>query len=78
MKSVLLKFTNTKKILYSYIIYFAIFIATGYFLSKTNGLIGFTVANIISRIILWILFIILLIQSKVVEKKDVKKDKSKD
>lgn len=78
IKSVLLKFTNTKKILYSYIIYFAIFIVSGYVLSKTNGLIGFTIANIISRIILWISFIILLIQSKVVEKKDVKKDKSEN
>ena len=36
----------------------------GYLLSKSNGLQGFTVANLISKIVLWGLFIILLISSK--------------
>lgn len=64
IKSVLLKYTNTNKLVVTYIIYFAIFSLLGYNLSKSQGLIGFTVANLIAKIILWGLFIILLIISK--------------
>lgn len=64
IKSVLLKFSNTNKLLITYVIYFCIFILLGYFFSKTSGLLGFTIANMISRITLWGLFIVLLIISK--------------
>ena len=64
IKSVLLKYTNTNKLVVTYVIYFAIFSLLGYNLSKSQGLIGFTVANLIAKIILWGLFIILLIISK--------------
>ena len=63
-KSVLLKFGNTKKLQLIYIIYFVIFMALAYGLSKFKGLIGFAIANLISRTILWIVFIILLISAK--------------
>lgn len=75
IKSVLLKFTNTKKILYSYIGYFIVFIILGYGLSKTNGLIGFTIANLASKIVLWIIFNVLLLQAKKMEEKNVRKVK---
>lgn len=64
IKSVLLKFSNTNKLLVTYIIYFIIFMILGYNFSKLNGLQGFAIANMISRIILWISFIILLVVSK--------------
>ena len=64
IKSVLLKYTNTNKLVVTYVIYFTIFSLLGYNLSKSQGLIGFTVANLIAKIILWGLFIILLIISK--------------
>ena len=64
IKSVLLKFSNTNKLLITYIIYFIIFMLLGYTFSKSNGLQGFAIANMISRIILWISFIILLVVSK--------------
>lgn len=64
IKSVLLKYSNTNKLVFTYIIYFIIFIGLGYFFSKTAGLQGFAIANLISRIILWGLFIILLLSSK--------------
>ena len=53
IKSVLLKYTNTNKLVVTYVIYFAIFSLLGYNLSKSQGLIGFTVANLIAKIILW-------------------------
>ena len=64
IKSVLLKYSNTNKLVITYIIYFAIFAVLGYGLSKSNGLIVFTIANLICKIILWLLFIILLLMSK--------------
>lgn len=64
IKSVLLKYSNTNNLVITYILYFAIFSLLGYNLSKSQGLIGFTVANLIAKIILWGLFIILLIISK--------------
>lgn len=72
IKSVLLKYTNTNKLVVTYIIYFAIFSLLGYNLSKSQGLIGFTVANLIAKIILWGLFIILLIISKKENQKESK------
>lgn len=63
-KSILLKFSDTFKLLIVYIFYFVIFIILAYTLSKFKGLIGFTIANLISRFILWIIFIILLISLK--------------
>lgn len=64
IKSVLLKYSNTNKLVGIYCVYFIIFIIFSYILSKSNGLFGFTIANLISRILLWGLFIILLIISK--------------
>lgn len=64
IKSVLLKYSNTNKLVGTYIIYFIIFSIAGYFLSKSYGLVGFTIANLISSIVLWLLFTILLITSK--------------
>ena len=60
----LLKFSNTNKLVYVYIIYLIVFMLTGYGFSKTNGLLGFSIANLISRLILLILFIWLLFVSK--------------
>ncbi len=64
IKSVLLKYSNTNKLVTTYVVYFSIFAVLAYFLSKTIGILGFTIANLISQIILWILFIILLLTAK--------------
>lgn len=64
IKSVLLKYSNTNKLVLAYIIYFAVFAILGFYMSKIQGLVGFTIANLISKIILWGLFIILLLTSK--------------
>ena len=64
IKSVLLKYSKTNKLVFAYIVYFIIFAILGYFMSKTKGLVGFTIANLISKVILWGLFIILLFTSK--------------
>lgn len=64
IKSVLLKYSNTNKLVITYIVYFLVFAVSAYFLSKSNGILGFTIANLISQIVLWILFIILLLTSK--------------
>lgn len=64
IKSVLLKYSNTNKLVGTYVVYFIVFAILGFYLSKTNGLVGFTIANLISKIILWALFIILLLISK--------------
>ena len=75
IKSVLLKYSNTNKLVFTYITYFVILAILGYALSKTNGLVGFTIANLIAKIILWILFIILLLTSR--DKKIEVKEKQK-
>lgn len=64
IRSVLLRYSSTNKLLISYVVYFIMFVILSYFLSKSNGLLGFTIANIISKVFLWILFIILLCISK--------------
>lgn len=64
VKSVLLKYSNTNKLVGIYLIYFISFVLLAFGLIKTNGLIGFAFANLISKIILWIAFTILLIISK--------------
>ena len=63
-KSVLLKFSNTKKLMFIYMGYFVLFAILAYNLSKSNGLLGFAYSNLISRIVLWISFIILLVTAK--------------
>lgn len=70
IKSVLLKFSNTNKLVFTYIVYLIIFIICGYYFSKTNGLIGFAIANLISRIVLLAMFVWLLIVSKKEEATD--------
>lgn len=74
VKSVLLKYSNTNKLVFTYILYFTIFIILGYFLSKFNGLVGFTTANLISKIILWLSFIVLLIKSR----KEINKEQTNE
>lgn len=69
IKSVLLKYSNTNKLVGTYFLYFIIFVVLSYFLSRSNGLQGFAIANLISRIFLWILFIVLLTVSKKEEAK---------
>lgn len=64
IKSVLLKYSKTNRLVVIYIVYFVIFAILGYTLSKSNGIVGFTIANLISKIVLWILFIVLLLISK--------------
>lgn len=64
IKSVLLKFSNTNKLVISYFIYLIIFMICGYSFSKNYGLMGFAIANLISKIVLWISFIILLTTTK--------------
>ena len=64
IKSVLLKYSNTNKLVFTYIVYFVIFAIAGYFLSKFYGLVGFAVANLICTVVLWLLFTILLITSR--------------
>lgn len=60
VKALLLKFVEPKKITLSYIIYYVVFIVTSLSMSKVWGLNGFTWANTISKIFLWIEFIYLL------------------
>ena len=69
IKSVLLKYSNTNKLVGTYFLYFIIFVVLSYFLSRSKGLQGFAIANLISRIFLWILFIVLLTVSKKEEAK---------
>lgn len=64
IKSVLLKYSNTNKLVFTYITYFVILAILGYTLSKTNGLVGFTIANLVAKIVLWLLFIVLLLTSR--------------
>lgn len=63
VKSVLLKYSNTNKLVFTYIAYFILFAMTSIILSKIYGLIGFAIANLVCKIFLWGLFIILLIMS---------------
>ncbi len=72
IKSVLLKYSNTNRLVVTYIVYFAVLAILGYSLSKSNGIVGFTIANLISKIILWILFIVLLLVSKNSAKEEAK------
>lgn len=64
IKSVLLKYSNTNRLIVIYVIYFLGFVIFGYKLSQLYGIKGFAIANLITRIILWIGFIVLLIISK--------------
>ena len=44
--------------------YFVVFVILGYKLSQMYDILGFAVANLIAKVILWIGFIILLLTSK--------------
>lgn len=70
IKSVLLKFSNTNKLVFTYIIYLVMFMICGYTFSKTNGLMGFAIANLMSKTMLLIMFIILLLSTKKEEVKN--------
>lgn len=69
IKSVLLKFSNTNKLVISYVVYLIAFMIFGYTFSKNFALMGFAIANLISKVILWISFVILLITAKKEEAK---------
>lgn len=64
IKSVLLKYSSTNKLVFTYFVYFTVFVILSYILSKSNGLLGFAIANLISKVLIWVLFIFLLIISK--------------
>ncbi len=64
VKSVLLKFCSANKLVIAYFIYFIVLIIASYFLSRKIDLIGFTIANIISKTVLLLCFIVMLINSK--------------
>lgn len=57
IKAVILKYIDSKKTLSSYIKYFISFIILSIILSKFYGLMGFALANMLSRVILFVLFI---------------------
>ena len=60
IKSIILKFTDSKKLLNIYIINICSFITLSIILSKLYKLKGFAIANLLSKIILLILYILLL------------------
>lgn len=64
VKSVLLKFCSANKLVITYFIYFIVFVVVSYFLSQKYDLVGFTIANIISKCVLLLCFIIMLITSR--------------
>ena len=53
LKSVLLKYMDSRKLLVLYSLYFVIFGISSYFLVKAFELTGFAFANLISQVILW-------------------------
>ncbi len=58
LKSVLLKYMDSRKLLVLYSLYFVIFGISSYFLVKAFELTGFAFANLISQVILWGMLII--------------------
>jgi len=68
IKSVLLKMYDSRKLVYIYLFYFIIFIILAFCLSKKFSIIGFAYANLISKIILYILFDIALARINVTKK----------
>ena len=58
LKSVLLKYMDSRKLLVLYSLYFVIFGISSYFLVKAFELLGFAFANLISQVILWGMLII--------------------
>lgn len=64
IKAFVLKYINSKKILKTYIKYLASFVVFSLILSHFYGLFGFALANMISRIVLFMLFINVLMSIK--------------
>ena len=60
-KSILLKISNTKLLIYAYILHFIFFSICGYIGSTINGVQGFTISTAISKAELWISFMVLLV-----------------
>lgn len=60
-KSILLKVSNTKYIIYIYIVHFIFLSVIGYIGSKQGGVQGFTIATAISKMELWLSFMLLLV-----------------
>lgn len=60
VKAVLLKYIESKKLVKAYVIYFIIFISSAIIMSRLIGLMGFAYSNVISKICLWIIFLLLL------------------
>lgn len=63
-RAVLLKFVKSESLVKIYVIYFAIFIMLAIWLSTQYGLLGFAYANVISKIEMWIAYIIVLYMQK--------------
>lgn len=57
VKTILLKYVDSKKLVRSYILYIIILIVLGTAMSSFGGIIGFAYATAISKFVLWILFI---------------------
>lgn len=70
IKSILLKYCNTKKITISYITYLVVFIILGSILVNKNGLIGFAIANVIAKTLMFILFFVLLLNLRTATKEE--------
>ncbi len=64
VKAILLKFVKSDKLLKTHIIYIVAFILFSVLMSNTLGLLGFALANMLSKIILLVLFCKLLSQIK--------------
>lgn len=60
-KSILLKISNTKLLIYAYILHFIFFSICGYIGSTINGVQGFTISTAISKAELWISFMVVLV-----------------
>lgn len=60
VKSVLLKYVQSKKLVITYLIYFAIFILISIPMSKWQGVVGFAYATAIAKFILWLEFLWIL------------------
>lgn len=63
-KAVLLKFVKSATLVVTYIVYFIVFIILALTMSNKFGLIGFAYANAISKIGMWIAYIMILIYQK--------------
>ena len=60
VKAILMKYVESKKMVHIYVSYIAILIVLAIFMSNLYGIVGFAYSTAISKIALWILFILTL------------------